>query len=705
MSKKSAVNQLDPSATPVLRGNLYPHMVLDDYVARIREMRRERRARLAALKTRRQAEAYQERVLEAINRAFSPRPAKTPLNPRIAGVVEAQGFRVEKILLESRPGVLVSGNLYVPEGCGADRPLPGVIGVCGHSDLGKAAPVYQAFPQRLAAAGFVTLIIDPFNQGERDQYALLPEELRKGLDCVHCCNAHNMMGKQLELVGEFFGMWRAWDAIRALDYLLTRAEVDPRHVGVTGNSGGGTMTTWLWGAEPRFTMAAPSCFVTTFGANLENELPADNEQYPPGVLGAGLEMADFFIARAPKPSILLGQNLDFFDRRGIREAHAEIAHFYRVLGAPAKNHAHFMGPMGHGYSHHNQRAMVNFFSRHAGKPRTVHLSNKRVVDLGAKNLWCTPQGNTVRAGAKTIFECAAEIARAQYARRRSRGPLSNPALNKAVRDVLRLDPAAGSNAANPPHYRCIGPVHYDKPRVARFAVETEYAQSDDPVARIRALLLQASGKPGFTLDVAPRVTLYLPHVSAEAELQDGRLAGAYLKKDGRGPETFFALDARGFGASMFVDKGENYFAPYGFDYMFHGHGLLFGQSFLGRRVFDVLRSIDLLVHEGARAIDLVGRGQGALLAAYAALLAPKAVKTVRLRHAPHSYLAWATAPVVRWPAANFPRGVLARFDLPDVYRALGKRLNASEPWDELMRPVRRSFGKRTNSYAIAAAGA
>ena len=71
-----------------------------------------------------------------------------------------------------------------------------------------------------------------------------------------------MMGKQLELLGQFFGMWRVWDGIRALDYLLTRPEVDPSHVGVTGNSGGGTLTNWLWGAEDRFTMAAPGCFVT-----------------------------------------------------------------------------------------------------------------------------------------------------------------------------------------------------------------------------------------------------------------------------------------------------------------------------------------------------------------------------------------------------------------------------------------------------------
>jgi len=81
---------------------------------------------------------------------------------------------------------------------------------------------------------------------------------------------HLMAGNQQTLVGEWLGTWRAWDGIRALDYLLTRPEVDPKHLGVTGTSGGGTDTTWLCAIEPRWTMAAPSCFVTTFRRNMEN---------------------------------------------------------------------------------------------------------------------------------------------------------------------------------------------------------------------------------------------------------------------------------------------------------------------------------------------------------------------------------------------------------------------------------------------------
>ncbi|MBM3211835.1 hypothetical protein FJZ33_06440, partial [Candidatus Poribacteria bacterium] len=271
--------------------NRYQHIVQEYYVNEFRDRRLFLREIDRNIKTKSNLARYQELAQKTINLAFSPIPRKTPLKPKITGVIQRQNYRIEKVVFESRPKCFVTANLYIPDNL--EKPAPGVIAPCGHSEDGKASAIYQGFCQRLVRSGFVVLIYDPFNQGERDQYALLSER-----DSVKsCCPAHNMMGKQLELLGEFFGMWRVWDGIRALDYLLTRKEVDPSQIGLTGNSGGGTLTTWLWAVEERFTMAAPGCFVTTFLHNLENELPADCEQYPPGVVGAGLEMSDFFIVR------------------------------------------------------------------------------------------------------------------------------------------------------------------------------------------------------------------------------------------------------------------------------------------------------------------------------------------------------------------------------------------------------------------------
>lgn len=639
--------------------NGYQHMVLDDYVRRVRELRAERRAKLAAIRTRTQARAYQEEMLAAIQRAFSPRPAKCALMPRVTGTIELDAYRVDKLLYQSRPGVWVTGNLYVPHRLAG--PAPAVVAPCGHAPEGKAFELYTGFAQRLARNGFVVLMYDPFNQGERDQYARLAER-----QCVAgCCAAHNMMGKQLELVGEFFGMWRAWDGIRALDLLLEMPEVDPARVAVTGNSGGGTMTTWLWGCEERFAMAAPNCFVTTFLTNLENELPADVEQYPPGVLGAGLEMADFLIARAPKPTLVLAERYDFFERRGVDEAFAELQRFYRLCGAE-RQVALVMGDSTHGYWRPSQEAMVDFFRAGAGMPGPAVRVEKQ-DELNEANLQVVPGGKVLDAGATPIYELIDQkAARFEQTRR----PLAGEELKRAVRRLLHLPKSPSA----PPHFRVPRPVSAEGRTYARYAIETE----GDIRAILRKRLVEREW--GHTLDVEKEVHLLLPHISAEEDMAQDSLVTAV-----DGP--FYGLDVRGLGESLPEPHGGGtFFQPYGMDYMFHGHGLLLGESYLGRRVFDVFRTLDLLLAEGAGTIHLYGRGQGAVLALYVALLRDE-VATVTLKNGPQSYREWTRAPLVQWPAANFLRGALKVFDLPDLLRELGGRARVIEPWGPDMRPL------------------
>jgi cephalosporin-C deacetylase-like acetyl esterase len=638
--------------------NGYQHMVLDEYVSEVRAIHRARRERLGQVNTPEQAAAYQSRVREAIHRAFSPRPPLTPLDAQITGVLEESDYRIEKLTFESRPGCLVTANLYVPDSISGSAPC--VLGTCGHSDEGKACDLYQAFCQRLAHAGFVVLIYDPYSQGERDQYYGLAEREAIGGGT----RAHNMMGKQLELIGEFFGMWRAWDGVRALDYLLSRPEVDPTRVGLTGNSGGGTMTTWLWAIDDRFTMAAPSCFVTTFAHNLENELPADAEQCPPGVLGAGVELADFIIAGAPKPVLLLGQNYDYFDRRGLEAAYEDVRHVYAAMGAPEENVGLFIGPQGHGYSVHNQVQMVDFFCRHANVP--VQATGE-TGQLPARALFATPQGEVIPAGATPAHELIAARARALG---RQRPPMDHETLRRELGQLLSLP---GERRLS--HYRNLRPVRDAKEVYARTAIETE--------ANVRAILWRWLPSPehAYSLDVEPQVHLYLPHVASEADLSQDALAQSL-----KGTQPLYALDVRGLGESLPEEARPGFFQPYGMDYMFHAYGLMLGRSYLGRRVYDVLCALDLLVHEGARSVELYGRGQGALLALYAALFHERVV-TVTLKNCPQSYTEWTQTPLVAWPAACGLRGVLQVCDLPDCIRALGDRVRLIDPWGPDMQPA------------------
>src|SRR5687768_10114665 len=148
--------------------NRFPRMVQEFFVAREHALHQQRLERLAALKTKADAEAYVRTVRGKIRASFGPFPEKTPLNARVTKVVERDAYRIENVLFESRPGFLVSANLYIPKG--RRFPLPGVVGSCGHSANGKAIDTYQSFCQGLARLGYVVLIFDPIGQGERMQY-------------------------------------------------------------------------------------------------------------------------------------------------------------------------------------------------------------------------------------------------------------------------------------------------------------------------------------------------------------------------------------------------------------------------------------------------------------------------------------------------------------------------------------------------------
>jgi hypothetical protein len=375
-------------------------------------------------------------------------------------------------------------------------------------------------------------------------------------------------------------------------------------------------------------------------------------------------MADFLIAAAPKPVMLLGQTYDYFDRRGLREAYEDVRRFYAILGAPDENTDLFIGPQGHGYSSHNQQAMAGFFCRHAS---VSEVAVDETEELEQKVLFATPEGEVVAAGATPIYEMIAARAIELAA---ERTPLGKEALKAKLQRLLAL-----SDERPLPHYRIPRPARVEGKVFGRYAIETE--------GHVRAILRKVLAQPEhpFSLDVEPTAHLYLPHLSAEADLVGNPFATSLAASP-----PLYALDVRGLGESAPEEQHPGFFQPYGMDYMFHAYGLMLGESYLGRRVYDVLCTVDLLVHEGADELHLHGRGQGALLALFAALFHDH-VASVTLVNGPRSYFEWTQVPLVAWPTANFLWGVLQVCDLPDIVRALGDKVQVIDPWGPDMAPV------------------
>ena len=639
--------------------NRFPRMVQEYFVRRVRQAEQTGLKRQAELKTKADAEAYVRSVQERIRQCFGPEPERTPLNSRITGRLDRDQYAIEKVIFESRPKFLVTANLYVPKG--KKFPLPGVVGTCGHSDNGKANVAYQSFAQGLARMGYVVLIFDPIGQGERLQYVDENWKPRRGVGV----SEHLYAGNQQYLVGEFFGAWRAWDGVRALDYLLTRPEVDPKRVGVTGNSGGGTMTTWLAGVEQRWAMAAPSCFVTTFRRNMENELPADTEQCPPKALALGLDHADFLAALAPKPVILLTKERDYFDIRGGEEAFARLQRLYRLLGAE-ENIALYTGPTTHGYTQENREAMYGWFNRVTG---VSDAQTEPPLTLEKDEvLWCTPHGQVAEFGSRTVFSFTAEKSKSLRAGRR---PADPQRLAADVRQALKL-----RRAAETPDYRILRPIgsrKYPKRFFTTYAVETE------PGIHALVYLLTDESHLSRPPKGRDRAVLYVSHHSADAELREEPLIGELLAAE---PESaFYTCDVRGIGESRPETCGQRAFLhPYGADYFYAAHSIMLDQPYAGQRTYDVLRVLEWLQRVGHKQVHLAAKGWGTVPATFAALLSD-AVAQVTLKNAPTSFGAIAESEEYNWPLALLVPGVLARFDLPDCYLALaGKKLRQIEPW-------------------------
>lgn len=652
-------------AAPAAPLNRFPRMVQEYYVAKLRENEHRSLAALDKLKTAADAEAYVRQARAKIQACFGPWPERTPLNPRTTGVVDRDTYRIEKIIFESRPKFYVTGNLYVPNK--ASFPAPAVVGVCGHSPNGKAWTAYQSFCQGLARQGYVAFIIDPLGQGERLQ--LVNDELKSRI--YPGTGEHLMLGNQQLLVGEFLGSWRAWDGIRALDYLLTREEVDPKHVGITGSSGGGTMTTWLAGVDQRWAMAAPSSFVTTFRRNMENELPADTEQCPPGALARGLEQFDFLVALAPKPVIVLAQELDNFDARGSAETVERLKRVYKLLGHE-DNASLYVGPGPHGYGQDAREAMYACFNRACD--RDASSSEPPLVIEDEQTLWCTPKGQVAAIGSRPVFSFTRDIAASQA---RGRGSPSGNALIAAVRETLKP-----GDRVRAPDFRIL------RPRKGRFQLpwNSFYALETEP--GILSIVTRPSAEPHHSRPprATNRVILYVAHDSSDRELGDEPLLGELTQ--GEPAATLYACDVRGLGESRPNTCGDNtYASAYGCDYFYAIHAVMLERPYIGRRTHDVLATIDWLLSFGHRDVHLIGKGYGSLPAAFAALLHPR-VAQVTLKNAPKSYTDIVNAELYKWPLSSFVPGVLKHFDLPDVYRELGaKRLRLIEPWGADLKPA------------------
>lgn len=276
-----------------------------------------------------------------------------PLNPRITGHIQDENYVIEKIIFESLPGFYVTANLYRPGGPGR---YPAVLLQAGHTQEGK--PEGQRLAANLALKGFVVLAFDPVGQGEREQ--TWDQRVDRPL-AGWSVPEHIQAGAQNILIGESVARYFIWDAKRALDYLVSRPEVDPERLGAVGCSGGGALTTFIGALDPRLKAVAPACFINSYRLLFAGPDP-DSEMSPPNLLFGGLDMADYVELSAPTPWLILATEGDYFTPAGARLVYEEARRWFNLYGAADKLHF-FIGPGPHGTPLETREAIYEWMIR------------------------------------------------------------------------------------------------------------------------------------------------------------------------------------------------------------------------------------------------------------------------------------------------------------------------------------------------------
>ncbi len=277
------------------------------------------------------------------------------LNPRITGMIRNDSYTIEKVIYESLPGFYITANLYRPNQPGR---YPAVLLQAGHTQEGK--PENQRIAANLAMKGFVVLCFDPIGQGERVQtYSRQLDAPLAGWSVPE----HIEMGAQAQLIGEGLARYFIWDAMRSLDYLASRHDVDASHIGAAGCSGGGALTTFTGALDPRLKVVIPACYPSSFQLLFPTSGP-DAEMVFPHFLASGLDTADFVEQSAPTPWLLQTTEQDqyHFSHEGVHLVYEEAKKWYAIYDAQDKV-GFLLGPGWHGMPLVSREAVYEWMIR------------------------------------------------------------------------------------------------------------------------------------------------------------------------------------------------------------------------------------------------------------------------------------------------------------------------------------------------------
>ena len=471
-----------------------------------------------------------------------------PPKARKAGELVRDGYRIEKLVFESLPGVEVPAQLYLPAG-GRQR-HPAVLFYCGHWwEDSKSRPDFQAFSINMARLGFVVMNFDPFGQGERG------------------VSNRDHRRTELLLAGVSQQGLAEYETQHALHHLLSRQEVDPRRVGMTGASGGG-YNTWITAAlDDRIAVAVPVVGTSEFFEQIHVCRPLDwyqaNEHchFVPNLIRYA-NNHELLAMIAPRPLLIVAASQDqSFPITGVREIHGYGRGLYASYNSPEKIGFFEDSSTGHGYQQAKREAAYGWFRRWLqgegdGSPWPEPPTETEPWD--SAGLRCFPPGEN-RAAGPGIAAMASRLAGGRAPRR-------------APQDLARL-----LGVPRPPHSAPVAVAEQ------RFLIPVA-----DGISVPGTLLRPPGQQKGVVVAVDDNG---MEDLSAEPLLQEARSAGWAIA----------AVDPRGIGELAVTRRGWVFAVS-----------LLLGENFVWRQALDLLAAARQF---SSQPLALYARGHNAALAA------------------------------------------------------------------------------------------
>ena len=650
---------------PATIDNVAPDQMLHAYLMGLaREAFAARKTRYESLESPEQIAEYQTELRRFFTDALGGFPNRSPLNAQVVGKEQRDGYRIEKILFESQPKHFVTGILYLPD---AKPPYAAVLVPCGHSGSGKARDLYQQAPILLAKHGLAAFCYDPIDQGERHQ--LLDADGKPLV--TQSTQGHNLAGVGATLVGRNTATYRIWDGMRAIDYLQSRADIDPKRIGCTGISGGGTLTSYLMALDQRIVAAAPGCYLTTFERLLDTIGPQDAEQNIFGQLAFGLDHPDYVILTAPRPALVMVATDDYFDIGGAWDTFRQAKRIYgrlehaqraEILEAPGK---HGFPPL--------MRVGATRWMRRWLLGVDDAVTEPEFPVAAEQDLWCTPRGEVMLLpGARSVYDLNREVERTLATGRTAfwhEAPVGD-----ALETVRRV---AGIR-----HRAELPELQWEKTGT----VERESYRIDKLILR---------PEPGICLPALAFLPKEDPVAACVYLHEDGKQAasepGGAIEKLVLEGYFVLAVDLRGLGETQ--PGGKHSYASYlPVEWRDATIAYLLGKSLLAMRAEDIMHCAQLASRYSSEAaplpVHLVSVGRVGPAALHAAALEPDLFAAAVFHNCLVSWSNVVNTPLSKNQSANLVHGALETYDLPNLLAALpAEKVQFLDPLDAAEEPL------------------